>query len=328
MNTLHLQDGQVFNSYRALCEVIEETPKKTKEKKERHYAVFRQYFDFEHITARKIKVTKVHKRGDFKNTYTTRSKYVNELSIILLDELNRNNGELFVTMKQLMELFGMITEVYGDVKVRNDILHSLPTSQPKDVVCVNSICYQINHKLSDMITRCLSRLKKQGIINYQKKTYIVTQEGNKIADEAIDTVIKEVEQTILDEKGYKNIQQVFLQGKQMSYYSEVNSRLKERYNILGYFKGVIIKINCVVDTIPKYTQEEVQEAKDNLLEVTYSNVYNSLLSRKEKHDKKICVAIGEIKHVNPEFPENYNDYVEIITRAFVKIPQRVHIVLS
>lgn len=321
MNTISLQEGQVFKSYKALCEIIEETPKKTKEKKDRHYEVFRQYFDFEHISPQKIKILKVHKRGNFKNTYTTRSKYVNELSTILLDELNKNNGELFVTMKELMEIFGMITKVYGDMKVRNDILNSLPTSQPKDAICVNSICYQINHKLSSMITRCLLRLKEQGVINYQKKIYIITQDGNKIANATIDKAIKQVEQDVLDEKKCKDIHQVFLQGRQSSYYSEVNNRLKERYGILGYYKGVFIKIQCVINNIPKYSQEEVQAAKQALLTVTHNNIYNLLISRKEKHDEKIYRAIGEVKHVSAEFPKNYRDYVDIIVKTFIKSPQ-------
>lgn len=327
MNTLHLQEGQVFKSYKALCEEIGETPKKTKEKKERHYEVFRQYFDFEHVTTQKIKITKVHKKGDFKNTYTTRSKYVNEISILILNELNKNNGELFVTMKQLMDICGMITKVYGQDSVKQDIVKAISDNPQKESICINSIFYQMNNKISDMIYRCLDRLKKQEIIEYDKKTYVISENGKEIATSSMENMIEELEKLVLKEYSCNSLQHVIIKGKYKSFFDEVRRLLKEKHNIYNYYKVVKIKITCVSNNVPQYAQQEVTQAKARLQEITYTTVLDLLTKRKENHDMKS----KEIKHSNmhdPEFTENYMDFARILTVKFIKSPDQPTISIS
>ena len=319
MNTTSLQEEQIFKSYKTLCEVLEETPKKTKEKKDRHYEIFRQYFDFEHISTQKIKILKVHKRGNFKNTYTTRSKYVNELSIILLNELNKNGGELFVTMKELMEIFGMITDVYGCTSVKKDVVDTLSSNPKKDIVCVNSICYQMNHKLTDMINRCLERLKKQNIIDYTKVTYVITDNGKEIANETVETLVQEIELEILKEYNCNSLQQIIIKGKHKGFYNRVREMLKTKYNIHNYFKVVKIKIVCISDNVPQYSTEELEQAKNKLQAITFDNVNSFLIARKKNYEDKRKEYKGIIPP-NAEYPENYEEYVRVLMDKFIKSP--------
>ena len=152
--------------------------------------------------------------------------------------------------------------------------------------------------------------------------------NNKASDKEISNIL-DVEHQILNELGFKYIQQVFLSGKREEYYNKVSNILQQKYGYIKHYNA--IKINYTKPGVISSLEKNIIELnKINLNSLTTQAVKTSMITKRNNHIKKIIkeqegAHIGAIsegltrEHIKNErfFPENYEEINDIIANRLL-----------
>lgn len=227
MNLTNIKAKQEVQSYKALCSLLDE-PIKTSNAKKAQLKEWERYFKFHKkkgdryvIVIDEIYETPLPERMRVDDIYSAL------VQVILCDYLRMPDklvdGSLIVTKKQLYEICGMVNERYvvqpdKDIAIE-DFERSNQLTHQSSKWLLNEFNMRVNSRLSNIIYKVLTRLKKKKYIMFDDY-FVITEKVNGVA-------VKR-EANGHERNAYLNICQKVKNEQNITYINDYNS--KEFYN--------------------------------------------------------------------------------------------------
>lgn len=237
-----LEVGQVYKSYRQVCEVLGENVKNGNSKSaqikewERHFSYSKDGNKFVIEEIYDVPKEKVDNRGG-NNSHIT-----NLLSLILVNTLyNEENNSLKLTLGKLYKKFNMINDNFNTYKDKNGMLSKYLNI---DIDIVKEF-YSLNHNnFKRTIENVLNKLQNERIIIYDKVTYIkpVDEKQHRPADESEKVTIMYIEKLLLNKYDYESYPDIYYSNDYKDFMYDSKKLMKE-FNISYYYFVYDITIN-------------------------------------------------------------------------------------
>lgn len=323
INTDKLQDGQIIKNYREFCKLIGENTTTSSKQRKRQFEDWSRYFEFEKIAhTNKYEIIEVYDTPIPKlEEPGTRSVYVKYIETLLLQYLKDKPGyTLTLSRTEAFRLLGMVNSNYGNTIKEKELVNAIADNPNDGYLYLNNIKNTAYTRFSQIFASALKSLEGRSIIMHEKEMRIIYPDGKNVkAADIQKKQILDVSYRVLNEMGYRYVQQVFMAGKRNEYFKRVGDDLYNHYGYERYYNAIKI-IYVHANVIDSLEQNIIELAKVNLNQLTTQAVSNSMQAKLVSHNDKIKqeqenTEIGRIdKRLTREyiknrhyFPENYEE---------------------
>lgn len=291
-------------TYKQICnDFMWEIDSKGREMKKAQFKTLDMMCSYEKIgkgKGLKYRFIKLHdeikERGDkrLKGIYTDNI----DIALIYYIYSNMSNGIYDISKISALELAGLVNGNFKECK-RNMTLTSMSLGVPIEIV--SHFIEKEYRKSIDVFERSLSRLKKNRIIDYSDRWFIVEKNSNefifhneeykystqsRIATDDEVKMILDINSEILLELGYKDMKEVYLRGKSKYVSDKLNKRLKECIGIEYIYKGYHI----VASKIGMKRKINEYEANYNKSELNNKIIQEHMTSYELEQEKVINIG--------------------------------------
>ena len=298
-----LKEGQVIKNYKELCKIldlkIEAGNSKIAQMKEleRYYKFSKQGYKI--IVEEVYAETKLKKdaRGNNGKHFM---KYDNLMDNILINLLLKNNGHIQQTFAKIMKMLKIFSIGYENL---NKSGYTTFTEVNKISSPGLTLTYQ--QKLYNIVEKCmetaLKRLRRQGIIQYQKKINILNNDfSHYFADKKTTTILRKTEKKIYEKMGITHQDRII---------TATNRKFKNKVsNILGIYTYYNIYDFELIDK----KQKQIAEDKDELIRRLINSVSKAVRNKKNKAD--------DITYCPYSFPKYQSD-IDKLTKLLWILPK-------
>lgn len=313
-----LEVGQVFKSYKQVCETLEEKVK-SGDSKVAQLKEWERYFSFRK-DGNKFIITEIHKevkdkldgRKNGNNTI-----YGDIVQLLIIDILMQNKDKhISISKSKLIESLGIANENYSGCKSNFNKLSQYLN------ISINYIYdfYSINDSnFTSIITRALASLEDKRIIMYNK-IYKVKPLGEVKVREMSPlemSAVQEIESDILFELNENKLSEIRRTSKWNTFKNKVKIRLHQETNIEYYYEAYDISINnkyiiqekCeLISQISNCFERENKKTELNNL------VIDNIISNAEK---RIGKSTPNKNKYNMRMSDGYSDNTKMLTSVLV-----------
>lgn len=303
-----------------MCELLDERPVAGNSKKYR-IENWKRYFEFDRSGQRFI-ITKfyeepLHKTD--KRTNGNNSIYVKDIEKILIDYLVHQEGfTCSFTLRKYFLIFGMINDNYND----NDISKIEELKKENNGISdfqINNFKYRTYKKLKDILITAINNLQNRGLIscheesmavpvNNTYKAYLLTE------DEMFD--IDNLEQEVLKQMGFSNLNDVYIRFKEKEYYAKFNAQLVDCYSIKYIYKEYILSTDKTCMDIPI---ADIRSVKLDLNKKIVNAINKQAISLYSKQEFKINDVEPSCSSKIFRFPQCYIEMQKLLSKELLSI---------
>lgn len=306
-------------NYPTLCSILEIEPKKGKGKTLQQED-FKRYFNYEKSKQSFI-IKEIYQIAlEKENLRGAKGKFTDDLQDIMLYVLSQSaTGELLFSKSVLFKNLNMVNENYTVARVNVPKLSEL-IKVDKDTIY--DFYNENNNKMIGYIETALNRLRSRRLIIWEKVVVVAKAiaETNELGetklnfynthDASVKTyiehrqatqdekqIILRVEQDILSNMGYKNVQQCYVAGMYNKYMNKVKSILQDKLNIKYHYNGYLIT----------YNHDKILEELENIKKLNNENI---IAYRKSVVNKNLLMTFGSnaiTRHSNAKDKQNKID---------------------
>lgn len=223
-------------------------------------------------------------------------------------------------------MLGMINEKYG--KLSNEEMYKINPMFTKFEI--KNFYIRSNQKLEKILFSALNNLKSRCLIEWELLTVIHEESDGKehwiIASDEDKREILIAKREILEKYGYKNIYQVFVNNKQLDFFTDVNDLLYERHEWDYFFKRykIIFDAKNIRKAIP---ETEIQLNRELLNKEVLSYLNEEAQKQYDKSMNKYIDAIEEAEDEREfmaamnswKLPPNYVLAQTLLANELIKI---------
>lgn len=299
MDISKLKEGMIIKNYKELCELLGEKTK-TGTSKISQIKDFERYFSYTKDKHSFIIGTIFKVPLPPSNSVTKYIPLIEKLLMHVIITQSDEKNKLYISKSNLYETLKMVNSEYKSMKYKKLKL-SKDYDIPKEII---EDFYDTSDDLLDRnITQALKSLERQSLIKANNVFTVVEQSVNasstrsgvisklnythREATEFETSLILKLQRELLDELGYRELYEVFTNGKSTEFYNKINEYLLENNNIKYYYNSYELIFNR--EHIEKaYINFRDYELEEELLEFT-SNLLNNNIS-----DKIVDLAISRV----------------------------------
>lgn len=292
---------------------------------------FHRFFDFKKISHGKYIISEIYKtplQPEDKRKIGNNSIYSIYIELLLMHHLSKqgvSHVETFMR-KDLWRMLGMINEKYG--KLSNEEMYKINPMFTKFEI--KNFYIRSNQKLEKILFSALNNLKSRCLIEWELLTVIHEESDGKehwiIASDEDKREILIAKREILEKYGYKNIYQVFVNNKQLDFFTDVNDLLYERHEWDYFFKRykIIFDAKNIRKAIP---ETEIQLNRELLNKEVLSYLNEEAQKQYDKSMNKYIDAIEEAEDEREfmaamnswKLPPNYVLAQTLLANELIKI---------
>ena len=285
VTTNGLKIGDCIKNYKELCTILKQ-PVCTGNQKKAQLKNFNRYFEYEKI-GNKFLITDIYDTPLPKeHKYPANAIYVKYIEVILLQYLIKQpNYEIKIPTQNLWEQLGMINHNFITMQDNKDELLNLHEDMSR--FQINDFYRRCREKFYKILENSLISLRKQRLINY-RKVYMVKYPQVfecQIATSKEEEYILKAEREALVELGLDTINQVFLKGLSIAFYSIRNQKLYDFAGIENVYEYWDI-IHDRENTTKALPNSEIQLEKMMLNSEIIKSINNQAESRYYKYGEE------------------------------------------
>lgn len=255
-----LEVGQVYKSYRQVCDALGEKVEAGNSKKaqikewECHFSYEKQGNKFVILDVFDTPKEKEDLRALGKN-----SVYSDFIQLLILDYLGNCDGHLVVGRSRLMQTIGMVNRNYSECRAS---LTKLANYTNINIDVIYDFYNTTNSSFRHLIEYNLNKLVDKRIIMYDIITRVKKKEEKYTSNASSyqKQVILDVEKEFLEEMGFESMSKIRVSSKWNEFKKKVDTKLKDVFEIEYYYKAYDITINN------KYIESEKIKVVDFILE--------------------------------------------------------------
>lgn len=289
-NYKNLEVGQVYKSYRQLCDALGAkieagNSKKAQLREWECYFLYRKQ-------GNKFIIDEIYDVPlDKEETRGRPSVYGNMVQLLILDLLGKSRGSIVISANKLMEAIGMTNENYG--KCQDNAL-GLSDYSNMEIGHIYDFYNSTGSGLRGVIKTALSNLDKKLIINFSK--VVKVKERNKtqtrIASDKEVELLMDISKDILNELGFENINEVRRSTKWGEYLKLKKKALHEKTEFEFDYSAykIVVNRNHLEKEKTKLTslildEESFNKETSDLNGLIIENTINNAKTRVENIDK-------------------------------------------
>lgn len=334
MDVSNLQQGQVIKNYKEMCKLLDEKVKDGGRNRKLQLEDWERYFKW-HKDGHKFIIDEIYTKPKAKidgREFGNNSIYCEDIQELILYTLYNQSDEtvLWSCGRFLKELY-MVNTNYNFCRQNIPQLSELTSI---DQCYIYDFYNNTHSSLRTKLETALKILNRKSLISWQKVMTVCKEEvhielnelgtpklvngevsfvTHKTYQEANNLEIKSIlrieRETMLD-MGYKDKQDVFLNGKYQAFKQKVNKKLKENGNISFYYdayKIIFNKDHIKSDIVGylgyRYTTKELNKNIQNSLHESsitrHDNAVNKIKTRSNiKFNDKVKSSLAYVKYNN------------------------------
>lgn len=289
VDTRNLVIGDCFKNYKELCDALNQ-PTYGGNQKKKQLEDFKRFFNYEKV-GNKFYILEIYDKPKEKEYhYPSNAIYVQHIEIILLNFLSKQKEyQVDIPSQYLWLELGIINKNFIDMQYKKEEL--LEMHEQMRMFYIKDFYQRCKLKFIQIVDSSLKSLVNQKLIIYRKiyKIKYPDKFYAKTANLIEEVAILKVEREILDEFGFKTINEVYIHNKAIDYYAKRNEKLKE---VLGCI-AVYDYLNIVFD--PERAKVEVEKYKNihnDKIKSEKKNLNNKIISSVDKQAEKIQMNKG------------------------------------
>lgn len=319
--------GQSFKNYKEMCLELGMEIKKSVDTKNAQFNELARFCKFSKMGHKitidevyEIPLPKVENRGKD-------SIYGNLIQLLITDLLAQCNGHVSISRNKLMTTIGMVNCNYGECK---ELIQKLAKYTNIDEKVIYDFYNTSSSSFKSVIETALKSLMDKRVIMYNKIIKVSDKDtySTRTAKETELNLIMDIERTILEQLGYKQISAVRMSKDWKNFKIKTTKLLHERSNIDFYFtayditiheKYIVEERNELVNLL--LAQIKRQDSKNELNQLIYVNL---LLNAQKRHEKAFTSKkMGKVR-INKSYIENFEQLANLlIDKNCPSIVQRV-----
>lgn len=296
MNLSNLQEGQVINSYKALCDFIN-VKVTTGEAKQKQIEEFGRYVKYRK-NGNKFIIEEIISQPDAIMQSKSNSVYLKLIETLLAAHLVGNKSICIeYTYKGLFQLLCMVSDKYEDIYKKESYEYVRDNIAPieKDVYLdFRRSTYNENKK---KIRSALESMKRKMLIDYEEEMYVCYEDDEgkeqyKKPTEEEMCLYLEIGRNLLEKYSCRDTNELIEKHLKLKYTRELAEEMRKKLGWRYKYKKVKI-INGITDSIEqleKSKQELIKQARDEKIEINERELNNAI--------KKMINRIGENNHRN------------------------------
>lgn len=291
MNIKNLYQGQIIKNYKELCNMIgiKETTGAAKQKQLKELNSFCNY----EKQGNKFIILEVYKDPIISTTQLKQTKYIKQLSNIIIEYLYNNNNNIQIPLFKLLNVLGITNINYESVNT-----YRKEYSQIKEIHLASIYYFYSNTKMEfkRIVERCLNNLRSRRVINWSICTMIIDNKNKKVykADRETEELIIDTEKMILKELNKNNMFELMQDKKALKKFNEL---VKLETGGLNYYYAYDLVVGQIA---LKIEYDNIQKQKEEL---------NNLILN------KVNTTFNKDKYKN-----FFNEY-EILINSLIKLDQ-------
>lgn len=315
MNINKLKTGQTFKNYKELCVELEWEIKKSVDTKNAQFKTLSRYCKFSKM-GHKIKIEEVYATPlpEIENRGKN-SVYGNLIQLLISDLLAQCDGHVSISRSKLMLTIGMINCNYSECR---ELIQKLSAYTGIDEKVIYDFYNTSSSSFKSVIETALNSLMDKRVIMYNKiiKVTEKDQYSTRTATERELQLIMDIEKSILEELGYKQISDVRMSKDWKKFREQVKTLLHEQSDINFYFtayditiheKYIVEERNKLVDLLLE--QIKRQDSKNELNQLIYANL---LVNAQKRHEKAFTSKkMGKIR-ITKSYIENFEQLSNLL----------------
>lgn len=338
MKLENLHVGMAIKNYGELCRLLGVEQKKGGSKKFQIKELER-YFRF-HTEGQKIVVDEVYsvvaKKIDKRKMVSPNAKYVNELSIAIMDYLaSRVDGEQeanheFMTSLDLFEKTGMVNEQYRPLIHNIGQLESLLKSSNIEEDDISDFLERATKKMREILKSTLRSLERRSLIAFRvchllvNRTKIDNVEvvtSKRVTTEDEETIIREMKREIAREMGFNvddidgSIEgRVYSSMRSKEFNSRLNRRIRKHFHCNSVYTGWKIDFHKnIVGTVAHYKQK--QEELDRAVALLNRNVDEAI------DEQARSIYEENLREAEKQLEEVWGESSKMTTKKYQKLKE-------
>lgn len=327
----NLHVGQIFKSYRQVCEALGEKVKSGDSKK----AQLKEWgrFFLSHKDGNKIIIDEIYENP--KDKLDDRSKgnnsvYSELIQLLIVDLLNKSKGHITITKNKLFQKLGMVNENYADCK---NIMNRLSEYLSIDKNIVLDFYNTNNSNFKYSVESALDKLMDRRVLFYNKITMIKEISSDEHRPATLDEMqlITLVENKILVKMGYNYISEVRKSSNWSEFKKTTTQTIHNLSDIDYYYSAYEIAINyealdnTKISLINDITQQiergsGIRKLNSLVIDKIESNAQNRHIeaSKSEELDEKILARQSD------DYVANINKLSNVlISRSHPRISNKI-----
>lgn len=291
MNIKNLYQGQIIKNYKELCNMIgiKETTGAAKQKQLKELNSFCNY----EKQGNKFIILEVYKDPIISTTQLKQTKYIKQLSNIIIEYLYNNNNNIQIPLFKLLNVLGITNVNYESVNT-----YRKEYSQIKEIHLASIYYFYSNTKMEfkRIVERCLNNLRSRRVINWSICTMIIDNENKKVykADRETEELIIDTEKMILKELNKNNMFELMQDKKALKKFNEL---VKLETGGLSYYYAYDLVVGQIA---LKIEYDNIQKQKEEL---------NNLILN------KVNTTFNKDKY------KNFSNEYEILINSLIKLDQ-------
>jgi hypothetical protein len=308
MKVEKLYVGQTFKNYKELClelemEVMTSNSKNSQMKELSRYCKFVK-------VGHKFKIEEIYSTPLPKtdNRSENNSIYGNIVQLLITDLLAQCNGHISISRSKLMQTIGMVNCNYSECR---ELIQKLAIYANVDEKVVYDFYNTTSSSFKSVIETALKSLMDKRVIMYNRIIKVSDRDkySTRTATESELNLIMDIEKSILDELGYKQISSVRMSKDWKKFRLMTKELIQQRSDIAFYFNAYDITIH------EKYIVEERNElvnllleqvsrleTKDELNKLIYANL---MLNAQKRHEKAFTSRkMGKVR-ISKSYIDNF-----------------------
>lgn len=240
VNTINLEQGQVYKQYGALCKALGES-KCEGNSKIAQLKRWERYFDFEK-KGRKFIILSIYDDplpiSDGRKKRNVYVKYIENILMRILAKQKNGKYVYYSTRNQLWKVLGMINSNYKNVNVSDlsEVMSDHDISEYEMNKALNKFYQRCNQRLREILESSLKNMKDRCLIKYEVQTMLVENsaekrqaEKHRVANDEEKRKLLNAERNILKQMGFESKRHVHAAYKDEEFYSKLNKKLDEEY---------------------------------------------------------------------------------------------------
>lgn len=248
-----IKEGMVIKNYQEMISLLQETRKKTHDKKERQEKEWHRYFDWTR-EGNKYIITEVYEQPRVETIHNKKGRYINYFGYILLDILRQNEGMIHWFKKQLFEEMRM--KSYPYLKYTEEI-----RDKYTDIV---------DETINNIFESCVRQMQNKGLIKVEKTFEFMT------TDEQILTPLTEDEQ-----ERYKQLEEDAYVDFAIIYHIDANDigKIKKTISYFHAWDKYYRELGSLIDNefgADIYRRIKITLVTDAVYDVDEKTVYDDL----------------------------------------------------
>jgi hypothetical protein len=312
MNIEKIYVGQTFKNYKEMCVELEMEIKNSTNSKNSQYKELERFCIYRK-SGHKIIIEEVYEHPLPK--IDNNSIYGTLIQLLITDLLAQCKGQISISRSKLMLSIGMVNCNYSECR---ELVQKLAKYTDIDEKVIYDFYNTSTSSFKSLIETALKSLMDKRVIMYNKIIKVSDKDkySTRTATEKELNLIMDIERSILDELGYKQISSVRVSKDWKKFRLKSKQLLQENSDIDFYFTAYDITIH------EKYIVEERnelmnlllekakrQESKDELNQLIFANL---LLNAQKRHEKAFTSKkMGKVRMVNT-YLENFQQLANLL----------------